>query len=50
MYIPSETKAEIKVYLIMNNAYAKLVTQLLSTQKDSYNSTDRQRSVYDNVS
>jgi hypothetical protein len=39
----SETKAERKVYLTTNNAHAEQVTRLLSTQKDSYNSTDRQK-------
>jgi hypothetical protein len=37
--IPYETKAERKVYPTMNNAHEEQVTQLPSTQKDSYHST-----------
>ena len=40
---PSKTKVERKVYLTMNNVHTEQVTQPPSTQKNSYNSMDRQR-------
>jgi len=42
MYVPSETKAEGKAYVTANRAQAVQEAQMPSTQKNFYNSTERQ--------
>jgi hypothetical protein len=50
MYVPSETKAEGKVHVTANRAHAVQAAQMPSTQKNFYNSTERQKkTVYDNI-